>query len=130
MKVLLKHFLRLPCFTGGRFHTSVSHITSSIFSCFFFLFFSFLFFLSRFKYLTLASGIFNTENTKLISHYPFINDTSCYMEPTCAAVYISRNKCTYAGGKCLLKSLAIEVQIVTSSRFPATVGCFCAASIS
>ena len=29
-----------------------------------------------------------------------------------------------------LKVLAIQVQIATSSRFAATVGCFCAASIS
>ena len=39
-------------------------------------------------------------------------------------VYISPNKCTYAGRKYLLKVLVVEVQTETSSRFPATVGCF------
>ena len=39
-------------------------------------------------------------------------------------IYMSPNKCTYARGKYLLKILAVEVQIETSSRFPVTVDCF------
>ena len=40
------------------------------------------------------------------------------MESTRTAVYISPNKCTYAGGKCLLKSFSGHgegIQIATSS---------------
>ena len=35
---------------------------------------------------------------------------------------MSPNKCTYVGGKYLLKVLVVEVKIATSSRYPATVG--------
>ena len=42
----------------------------------------------------------------------------------CTAVYMSPHKFTMREENICLKVLVIEVQIATSSRFPATVGCF------
>ena len=46
------------------------------------------------------------------------------MESTCTAVYMSPHKYTMREEDISLKVLVIEVQIATSSRFLATVGCF------
>ena len=48
----------------------------------------------------------------------------------CTVVYMSPHKFPMQEENICLKVLVVEVQIATPSRFPATVGCFCAAFIS